>query len=325
MKRALVTGASGFVGANLARRLVADGHQVHLIVRPDSDLWRIKDIAERLSLHQLSLNNRKAVEDSVREIRPDWVFHLAVSGAYSWQNDLPEMISTNIIGTANLIEACLECGFEAFVNTGSSSEYGFKDHAPSEDEPLEPNSYYAVTKASATFLCQYIARSKRVHVPTLRLYSVFGPYEDPRRLIPTLILKGLEAKLPTLVDPTVARDYIYIDDVVDAYLAAAAIETGELGAIYNVGTGVQTTLSEIVEIARAVLRIADEPNWGSMPNRSWDSNSWVADSSKLRSALGWQHKHSVGSGFEKTVKWFRENPSAIAHYQASLAAPTGKN
>jgi nucleoside-diphosphate-sugar epimerase len=115
----------------------------------------------------------------VGTIRPEWIFHLAAHGAYATQTNLSQMVQTNIVGTINLVEACLRSGFEAFVNTGSSSEYGFKDDAPTETTWLEPNSHYAVTKAAATLFCRYTAQSHDVHLPTLRLYSVYGPYEEP--------------------------------------------------------------------------------------------------------------------------------------------------
>jgi nucleoside-diphosphate-sugar epimerase len=154
------------------------------------------------------------------------------------------------LGTINLLQACLETGFESFVNTGSSSEYGFKDHAPPENEWLEPNSHYAVTKASATQFCRYTAQQYGVHVPTLRLYSVYGPYEEPTRLLPTLISRGMRGKLPPLVDGNVARDFVYVDDVKQAYLLAAQRTDVEPGAIYNVGTPVPTSIGEVVNIAR---------------------------------------------------------------------------
>jgi nucleoside-diphosphate-sugar epimerase len=346
MKRVIITGASGFVGANLARRLVADGHEVHLFLRPGTaapgiaspgiagsqpalmksslstpGLWRLTDILDNLQTHFLTLSDRQAVARTVSSIKPDWIFHLAVHGAYSWQTDLFEMIETNLTSTASLLEACLKTGFESFVNTGSSSEYGFKDHPPAEDEALEPNSYYAVTKASATMLCRHIAASKKVSVPTLRLYSVFGLYEDPRRLIPTLITKGLSGKLPVLVDPDIARDYVYVDDVIDAYLLAASTPSAEPGAVYNVGTGVQTSLREIVDVARTCLPIKEEPSWGTMPNRAWDSSSWVSNNSKLKS-LGWKPRHSLSEGFAKTVNWLKSAPNLRRFYEECITEKT---
>ena len=119
----------------------------------------------------VALDDAWAVRAAVSSIQPRWIFHLAVHGAYPGQTDLAEMVRTNIQGTMNLVEACVAEGFDAFVNTGSSSEYGVKDHAPSENSWLEPNSHYAVTKASATRYCRYTAQQHKVPLTTLRLYS----------------------------------------------------------------------------------------------------------------------------------------------------------
>jgi nucleoside-diphosphate-sugar epimerase len=314
-KSVIVTGGSGFVGANLVRRLLKEGHQLHLLVRPESDLWRIKDISKEIKINRIHLSDQSSVKEFIAQTKPDWIFHLAVNGAYSWQNNPFDMINSNIIGTATLLDACLENGFEAFVNTGSSSEYGHKDHGPSEEEALEPNSYYAVTKAAATMYCRYVAQSRQLHVPTLRLYSVYGPYEDPKRLMPTLAVKGLNKQLPPLVNPTIARDYIYIDDVIDVYLRIASMQATDFGAIYNVGTGKQTSIREIVDIACKVLNIEEKPCWGSMNNRSWDTSTWVADNRKLVHTLNWQPRFDLEKGFAATVEWFRKSPDMLGYYQ----------
>jgi len=262
MKRTLLTGGTGFVGANLARRLLHEGHEVHLLVRRGYALWRIEGIRNDVRLHEIDLTNAEAVNRVIEQIRPEWIFHLAAYGAYSTQRDLAQMVATNITSTMNLVNACLQTGFEAFVNTGSSSEYGFKQYAPSETDWIDPNSHYSLTKATATMFCRYTARNQKVHIPTLRLYSVYGPYEEPTRLIPTLIVRGLRGELPPLVNPNIARDYVYTEDVNNAYLLAATHPDQELGAVYNVGTGIQTSLRDVVDIARCELPITVEPQWG---------------------------------------------------------------
>ena len=317
MKRVVITGASGFVGANLARRLLRDGHEVNLLLRPGFQPWRIREIQKDVRLHLVQLHDAGAVDKALGEIRPNWIFHLAAHGAYSWQNDLPQMVQTNIIGTMNLVQASLHINVEAFVNTGSSSEYGLKDHPPSETEFLEPNSDYAVTKASATLFCRYTAQRERVHIPTLRLYSVYGPYEEPNRLVPQLILRGLQKQLPPLVDPDTVRDFTHVDDVVDAYLAAVHRSGQEWGAVYNVGTGIQTSLQQAVDIVRQAMDIAAEPQWGSMSSRIWDTRCWVADNRAIRRALGWQPRHAFKDGFRQTCAWFQDNPQLMAIYKGA--------
>ena len=321
MRRSIVTGATGFVGANLVRRLLQDGHEVHLLLRPNFTPWRLEEIRSHVQLHTVDLADFDRLVAVVNQIQPDWIFHLAAHGAYSYQTDWQEITRTNVISTFNLVQAGLKSGFESFVNTGSSSEYGFKLYAPAETEWLEPNSYYSVTKASATMFCRFTAQSQKVSIPTLRLYSVYGAYEEPTRLMPTLVVQGLAGELPPLVNPDIARDYVYVDDVNDAYILAATQADQELGAVYNVGTGVQTSLRQVVDVARQVMPIPVEPNWGSMPDRRWDTSVWVSDNRRIQDALGWKPRYSFEQGFQQMVQWFQDHPEMHQFYRDRLATP----
>lgn len=307
--KALVTGAAGFVGAVVSRKLLDEGHDAHLLVRPESNLWRLESLDA--PCHAVEFENEDAVRRLLKDVRPEWIFHLAAHGSYSSQTNAQRMARVNILGTMNLVHAALEVGFEAMVNAGSSSEYGFTDHAPAEDERTEPNSHYALTKLSQTQFCRFIAKHHDVHIPTLRLYSVYGPFEEPSRFIPTLIAKGLEGRLPPLASPDIARDFVYSADVVDAFLTAATRNDVERGAIYNVGTGRQTTIGEAVSLARAAFAIEAEPVWASMKDRHWDTTTWVADPSKIKKELGWQARVPLEEGFARFTTWVREHPT---HY-----------
>ncbi len=313
-RRVLVTGGTGFVGANLVRRLLADGHAVHCLVRPEHAGWRLADVRGDVELHRASLDDRRAVERAVRRAKPEWIFHLAAHGAYSWETDVDRIVATNVLGTVNLVRAALASGFEAFVNAGSSSEYGFKKTAPRERDWVEPNSHYAVAKVAATHFCRLTAQRENVKIATLRLYSVYGPWEDPGRLMPTMVAQGLAGRLPPLVDPRVARDYVYVDDVSEAFVRAAAKPHPEPGVVFNVGSGRQTTIREVVKIARRVLAIGEKPRWGTMPNRRWDTNVWVSDSRAIRRALGWKPRYTVDRGFRQLVAWMKEDPTRPARY-----------
>jgi polyisoprenyl-phosphate glycosyltransferase len=307
--QALVTGAAGFVGANLVRRLLADGHRVTALVRPGTVAWRLDTIRDDVEVLEVDLLDDAALRRTVMAQSPEWVFHLAAHGAYSWQTDAKRIVETNLSATVSLVEACRDAGCGAFVYAGSSSEYGVKDHAPSESEALEPNSDYALSKASATMYCRHVAKRDNFKAISLRLYSVYGPFEDPRRLIPKLVSTGLRGELPPLVQANTARDFVAADDAVQAFLSAAALDTTEFGAIYNVGTGVQTSIREVVDVARRLLDVRQEPDWASMPPRIWDSDTWVADSTKIRSELSWRPTVSLEEGLSGMVDWLRANPA----------------
>jgi nucleoside-diphosphate-sugar epimerase len=317
----LITGATGFVGACLARRLLAEGRDVNVLVRPEHRTWRINAIRDAVRLHEVSLEDQAALARTLQAIRPESVFHLAAYGAYASQVDLQRMVRTNVLGTMNLVRASLDAGVTMFVNTGTSSEYGPKDHAPGESEVLEPNSHYAVTKAAATLFCRHTARTSQMRIPTLRLYSVFGPYEEPSRLVPALILRGLRGGFPPLVRGDIARDYVYVEDVVAAYLLAAKKVELEPGSIFNIGTGVQTSLTEIVELVRSALGVKAVAKWGSMPPRAWDTSVWVADSTQARRLLGWSPHFTLAEGLRSFIDWLKGQPDLLALYYRLVDVP----
>jgi nucleoside-diphosphate-sugar epimerase len=232
---------------------------------------------------------------------------------------MERMIATNLAGCVNVLDACLETGVQAFVQTGSSSEYGYKDHPVRESEALQPNSSYAITKAAATYYCQFRAHTTDIKAITARLYSIYGPYEEPTRFIPTLILHGLEHRLPPLVSPRIARDFVYVDDAVDALLAIAdSSDRIAPGAVFNVCSGVQTTIEDVVREFRQLTDIPEEPVWSTMADRCWDTNTWVGEPSAIAEALGWRSKVDIRQGLRNTVGWFEENPRMLQAYRKDV-------
>lgn len=318
--KALVTGAGGFIGACLVRRLIDDGHDVVAIERPGGSTWRLDELAQSVHIRELDLLDGDGITATIAAERPEWIFHLAAHGAYSWQRDAERIMQTNLVSTVRLLAACQAHGFAAFVHAGTSSEYGFKDHAPKETERVDPNSDYAVMKAAATTHLRFVAVRDDEHIVTLRLYSVYGPWEEPGRLMPTLVARGLEGRLPPLVSPDTPRDFVSVADANDAFLMTAARTHLPRGAIYNIGSGRETKLREVVEVARAELGISAAPAWGTEPARGWDAKVWVADAALAADELGWRARDDLATGFRSLAGWLRERRDLWDRYGIDVTA-----
>jgi nucleoside-diphosphate-sugar epimerase len=314
--RVLVTGAAGFVGAVLCRRLLAKGFGVHALLRDPRRSWRIADVLPDIHVHEVDIRDEERLSRTVRAIRPEIVYHLATYGAYPHQTDADATIQTDIVGTWNLLKAMLTVDYRVFVNTGSSSEYGFKQYAMRETDLLEPNSYYSAAKCAQSLLCQHVARTEKRPVTTFRLFSAYGPYEEPTRLVPTLIRRCLAGQPLDLVSPEVARDFVFVEDVVDAYLRIDALAKLS-GEIINIGTGVQHTIRDIVETVLRETNATVECRWGSLESRIWDTSIWVADCTKSRRLLDWRPRTPLEDGIRLTVEWARSQGEgdAVPHMQ----------
>jgi UDP-glucose 4-epimerase len=277
---------------------------VYAILQPMTDTRRIDGLID-LRRVPGDIADREDMARAFRAARPEWIFHLAAHGAYSFQTDTVAMAQSNVVGTATLLAAAERQGCSVVVNTGTSSEYGDRNHAPKEDESPRPNSDYASTKAAATWLCQR-ARTRGVPVTTLRLYSAYGPFEEERRLIPTLVRAALTGALPPLASPHVVRDFVYVEDVVDAYIAAAS--SPNRSTIYNVASGVQISLADLVAKATETFSILVKPEWGGYPDRAWDTRVWVGDPTLIKSELGWAATTTLVDGLTRTATWLTAHP-----------------
>lgn len=311
-RKFLITGASGFIGSYILRRLIIQKEDVDIILRDQAKVWRIKDLLSKVKIFNSDLSDHEKLLEIFKESKPDVIYHLATNGGYSYQNDPDSIIETNILGTWNMIKASLNFDYELFINTGSSSEYGNKNSRMKESDLLEPDSYYAVTKAIQTLLSSFVAKSKGKPIVTLRPFSVYGPYEESSRLIPTLMNALLFKKDMNLVNPNISRDMVYIDDVISVYLMVDQLKKFG-GEYFNVCTGVQSTIKNIVDMAVKITKESTIFNWGEMENRSWDKYVWVGDPKKAKKKLGWLAKTNLAQGLTRMWEWYKNNYKLYNH------------
>lgn len=301
----LVIGASGFLGANLFRTLREQRRDVFGTTHAHAP-WRLEGVSRENLLH-LDLLLPTSLQDAMETIAPAVVFNCSSYGAYSFEADADRIHRTNYLSTISLLESCERMQVKAYVNAGSSSEYGFNCAAPTEDAPLFPDSHYAVSKAAAAQAIRFYGKARKLPCANLRLYSLYGPYEDSSRLIPVLAERVLRGELPTFAHPETSRDFVYVGDAVEAFITAAArIRLLEPGASYNIGSGVKTTLGELAELARAEFHISEPPQFSSTQARAWDHGDWYAAPSLARETFGWQAGTPLRDGLAETVAWWKE-------------------
>jgi nucleoside-diphosphate-sugar epimerase len=308
-KRILITGGSGFIGANLARAELDAGNKVHLLLRAEARTWRLAGLEGEYVRHDADLRDAEAVRRAVIEARPDVVYHLATHGAYPSQTDRGAVLATNLVGTANLLDALGGRDYQALVYTGSSSEYGHKARPMAETDVLEPRTDYGVTKAAATLLCQ-AAAYKGAPTCTVRVFSAFGPWEEPTRLVPYVLnccMRGEPARVTAGAQP---RDFIYVDDVVDL-IRLAARRPECRGRVLHAGTGMQGTVRGMVEAIHEVCG-GPPPRFGAEPVRPDEPERWVACTEATRRLTGWAPRHDVRGGLRRMKDWWRAGAMRVA-------------
>ena len=245
-------------------------------------------------------------------IRPATIINLAAAGAYSFQEDSAAMTAVNVDLTEQ-VAAWAVANHASIVHTGSSSEYGTNSSGPAEDALPEPNSVYAVTKLAATNLLSYHAVRDGLRSRVLRLYSVYGPVEEPRRLVPEIVRQVRKGSLPGFAAPETSRDFVFIDDVVDAVMLAALSLSDSSTPnfrVFNVASGTVTTMEQLAATVKQQFTIADAPRFAEV-TRAWDLANWFGNPARIGSELGWHASVSVGDGLGFTAAWY-DPPRASA-------------
>jgi len=293
----LVLGAGGFIGSSIFKSL-QPREDVYGTITEKHQSWRLGN-----SSHLIQVDLLKDIEWLLLTSQPGTIINCAAYGSFPDEKNVSRIYATNL----DLVHRILykmgkEC---SYVHAGTSSEYGFNSAGPKETERLTPNSDYAVSKAAASQLIEYAGKQLRYKCCNLRLYSVYGPYEAATRLMPKLVAAGHKKQFPLLVNPNISRDFVYIDDVVKAFVSAAdAIENEHTmwGESYNICTGVCTRIAELAYLSREIFGIEAEPEY-SMPPRRWDSEAaWYGNPEKAYSF--WWFDTDLRKGLIELSEWY---------------------
>ncbi|MEM0135969.1 MAG: NAD(P)-dependent oxidoreductase [Thermoplasmatales archaeon] len=310
----VIFGSNGFIGANLTDYFLSKGHEVIPVVRSSKRVPGLHSFNDSAPIETCNLLDREKIHKILKEYSPGGIINTAMYGGYPGQMDEDSIFDTNFRGTVNLVNEAISMGFDWFINTGSSSEYGSKATPMREDDICEPIDAYGISKLAGTLYCQAKARSLNLPIFTLRLFSVYGYFEKSTRLIPHLILSAIMDEKPNLSSPTPMRDFIFIEDVNKAYyLISSKFKEIGCGEILNVGSGFGLRVGEVVQTLSEVIEKKIIPNWGQAIGRQSDKTKvWTSDIAKIKRILGWEPEYDIRKGLMTTYNWFLNN---IEKYQ----------
>jgi len=311
MSKILISGGTGFIGANLIHKLIKTKNEIHVLVRTKSDLWRIKDIQKRVNIHKVDLLENKKLKNIVKEINPETVFHLAAYGIKRSESNLSKTLESNIIGAANLLSSLESLdNLTRIVNVGSQSEYGGlnENHSCKETDFLNPITPYGIAKAAQTYLCNYYFL-KKYPITTLRVFSPYGMYEDKGRLVADIMLSLVQNSSLTISSPSITRDFIFVEDVVDALILASKKPNVE-GEIINIGSSKKLTIGELIDLCPNSSQLKSSLQFSETKKRPLDKMGGKGLSANINKASGllkWKPKFTTSEALQKTHRWFKKN------------------
>lgn len=308
-RRVLVTGATGFIGSHLTRRLVELGADVHALTSTVSSVYptRLVDLRDRITIHEGNLCDRSAMDAVVSSSRPSHVFHL---GAYthvgkSWSR-VDECIQANVQGTVNLLQSLAERGgYERFVYTGTSEIYGDIEVPFSEGAKVNPVSPYSVSKYAGERYCRMFHDGHGWPIVMLRPFNAYGPAQSPDRIIPEIIVRALRGGHLKMTQGRQTREFNFVEDLADGFVRAAIAE-GVEGEIFNLGCGEEVSMRDLATTILDLMGNPIEADFGALPDRPTEIWRMYCDNTKARDRLGWVPRHSLAEGLERTIEWYRE-------------------
>ena len=307
--RVLLTGASGFIGARVARQLAARGHEVTALSLPGDRLERLAGIEARLAA--CDLHDAASLEALVSQARPEGCIHLAwyaVPGLYLHAEENLRSLEASL----GLLRQLLAAGCRHVVMAGTCAEYDTEAAAMlREDGPTRPATLYAACKLATCLVGEQLAAKSEARFAWGRIFYPYGPGEDPRRALPSLVRTLLEGKSFDATAGDQVRDYLHVDDVAAGFVTL--LEAGAQG-IYNLCSGAPYTMKEIMTAAGAALGAESRIRFGALPYRSWEPPRICGDNAKLRT-LGWSPRYDLASGVLDAIAGWRTTAAVTGEIQ----------
>jgi len=298
--RVFLTGASGFIGSHVARLLLNVGCDVLALTLPDDPLWRLQDVAARLTLVRGDLSNSAAYRSTLAEWQPEACIHLAWYAEPGKYLHSPEnLVSLN--ASLMLLQALIEIGCHQVVMVGTCAEYDTDMGYLREDSPTRPATIYAATKLALNLIGQQMAATAGVSFAWARFFYLYGPYEDERRVVPALIHSLLKAEPFAATLGEQVRDYLHVEDVAAALWS---LTEKRASGVFNISSGVPVTMRQLMEIIGDILGRTDLIQFGALPYRDWEPMFICGTNQRLRT-LGWLPRYTLREGLEQMVRWRR--------------------
>ncbi|MEW6570649.1 MAG: dTDP-glucose 4,6-dehydratase [Nitrospirota bacterium] len=306
----LVTGGAGFIGSEFVRQGVKRGYDITVVDKLSyaGDLERIKDVAGKSTFYITDIKDREALGKIFEKDKPRVVVHWAAESHVDRSiADASPFMETNVLGTQVLLDVAKENEVERFINISTDEVYGelHEDGQFLETSPLNPNSPYSVSKASADMLGRAYYRTYALPVITVRPSNNYGPWQYPEKLIPVIIMRALyDEKIPVYGKGQNVREWIFVSDCADAVFEI--LEKGKAGEIYNVGSGEE---KRNIDVVKTVLKFLKKPEKliEFVEDRPGHDYRYSLNSDKIKEQIGWKKRTIFEGGIEKTVRWYMDH------------------